>query len=89
MHDTLYSLTYISEAELSASTNQLFAQKWGSLYPPRPEARASTTIQNPPVAVQSTFLHRSVTFPRYCYSQLDSNMQTHYNVCEKLSYFAG
>ena len=47
MHDTLYSLTYISEAELSASTNQLFAQKWGSLYPPRPVASAINSPHPP------------------------------------------
>ena len=37
---TIYSLTYISEAEFSAVIIQLFAQKRESLYPPRPVASA-------------------------------------------------
>ena len=89
MHAHFQSLTYTSGAELSAYTNQLFAQKRESLYPPRPVARASTTIQKPTSGSAVDIPPSLGDIPEALPQLLDSNMWTHYNVCEKFSFSAG
>ena len=86
-----YSLIYISEAEVSAVINPLFAQNWVCPYPPRPVASAFNS-PNPPKPTNSSIVNIPPSLgdiPEALPQLLDSNMWTHYNVCKKFSFSAG